>query len=443
MWAAVGRLAVALTALGLNVLVARILDPVDAGTFFLAQSAITFGVLIAQSGLHRVVTRFVAQSLAEGKPGRAGAAIRTVLRSGSVVSVALAGLCALPPVARTVGSVFEGTRLGDVLWIVGIGLVFRALTVLRAESFRGLQEMGPATIFGGVDAGILALLVLVAVRLFAPSFGTLHVVIAVSALAWAPSLAVSSLMLRRRTATLEGKDRVSYPEVFTVAWPLFVASIGLFGAAQADLWVVGAGLTGSDVALYGAAARLTGVVTTPLVVMNAVVAPIISELYTSGDRARLQRVLRTTATVAGLPSAAVLLAFVFAGGPIMRIVFGDFYARGGAVLALLSLGGLVSVWTGSCVLALTMTRHERTNMVLSLPPVVILPAVALTVVGPFGAVAVAAASSAVLASRNVATWLAARKLLGVYTHAGVGPALAILRSLGTGRGLRQRLLGDP
>lgn len=441
-WAASGRFVLALTTLGINALVTRVLDPDDAGTFFLAHSAVTLGVLLAQNGLQRVATRFVAQSLAEGRSGRAGAAVRTVLRSGWVVSVGLAGLLALPPVARFIGNLFSGTQLGDVLWLVGLALVVRALTVLRAETFRGFQDMGRATIFGGVDAGVTTLLLIAVLWAFAPSRASLQLVLGITAVAWVPSLVGSSFMLRRHVRSLHGTGRVSYGEVFTVAWPVLVAGVGAFLMGQADLWVVGAKLRGADVALYGAALRLTMLVTIPLQIMNLVVPPIIAELYAKGDRMRLQRVLRVTATIAGIPSAGVLIAFVVAGGPILRLVYGDFYARGGTVLALLSLGAIVAVWTGSCGFALMMTRHERTNMIFALIGGVTLVVTALALVGRFGLTAVAAVSSAVMAAYNVALWIAARRLLGVYTHAGLGPALATIRTMRAGRGIRERLLGQ-
>lgn len=441
-WATAGRLFVALTALGVNALVTRILDPADAGTFFLAQSAVTLGVLFAQSGLQRVATRFVAQALAEGNPGRARAAVGTVLRSGWLLCVGLAALAAVPPFARAVGAVFDATRIGDVMWLVGVALAVRALTILRAETFRGFQDMARATIFGGVDAGALTVLLLGALWFLAPSRGSLHVVVGVTAVAWVPSLVVSSLLLRRRADSLRGAGHVAYREVFVVAWPVFAGGLGTFLMSQADLWVVGAKLEAADVAVYGAALRLTMLVTIPLQIVNAVVPPIIAELYAKGDRMRMQRVLRVTATLAGIPAAGVLLAFIVAGGPILGLVYGDFYAQGGTVLALLSAGSIVSVWAGSCGPALTMTRHERANMVFSLAGGVALVVAALLVAEPFGITAVAVAGGTLLALRNIVGWIAARRLLGVYTHAGIGPALVAIRTVRKGRGIREQLLGE-
>lgn len=441
-WAAFGRFTVVLTALGTNALAARILAPSAAGTFFLATSAVTFGVVFAQTGLQRVAVRFVAGSLAEGDPGRARAAIRTVLRQGWILSLSLAALFALPPVRALVDRVFAGTRLGEVLWIVALALVVRALTVLRAETFRGFQDMPRATIFGGVDAGVITVLLLGAVWLYTPSLHTLGIVLGIVVIAWLPSLVASSVTLRRRVAGLPEGGGVSVAEVYTVAWPVFVGNFGTFLMAQADLWVVGARLAGPDVAVYGASLRLMNLVTIPLQVVNLVLPPIIAELYSRGETARLQRVLRTMATVSAVPSVVVLLAFVAFGGPILGLVYGPFYTRGGTVLAVLSIGAIISALTGSCGYTLTMTRHERTSMVTSLVGGLVLVVASLVLVGRFGLVAVAAASSFVLGGSNIAQWIAARKLVGVYTHAGIGPAVAIIRSVLRGpRGLRG-LLGE-
>ncbi|NIR58784.1 MAG: flippase, partial [Gammaproteobacteria bacterium] len=60
------------------------------------------------------------------------------------------------------------------------------------------------------------------------------------------------------------------------------------------------------------------------------VPPYIAELYARGEKRRLERILRQTAALAGIPAIVVLVAFIFFGGPILGTFYPDSYAAGAA-----------------------------------------------------------------------------------------------------------------
>jgi O-antigen/teichoic acid export membrane protein len=217
-----------------------------------------------------------------------------------------------------------------------------------------------------------------------------------------------------------------------------------FALTQSDLWTVGVFGHRRDVAVYSAAFRLSTLVMVPATVVTFVVSPFIVDLIAKGERARLQRLLRTVAAVAGLPSLLILTVMAVAGGSVVGLVFGDFYRRSGAVLALLTIGKIATVLTGACGVALIMGGHQRAHLgCVATSLVVTVPAQALAY-ETHGLAGLAIATSAGLVLQNVLLLLAARRLIGIWTHFGPRTALrslAEVRSAGSirkGLGLRGR-----
>jgi O-antigen/teichoic acid export membrane protein len=306
-----------------------------------------------------------------------------------------------------------------------------SVQIFTSETFRGFKDLRLATIFGGVISGALSVGLLL---LFWWQRGAASL----SQVIWmiVASLAVSVLFgtgtLRRVVRRLDRGASFASRELFAISLPIWITGLTTFALQQADVWIVGAFLTQSEVGFYFAAVRLVVMVSQPLILVNMVVPPFVAELYAVGEKRRLERVLRNTATLAGLPAFGLLLTFIVFGAPIMGLVFGEEFRAGAMVLALLSVANLVNVWTGSCGMTMIMTGHQTPLMRITIVVSVLTVMGSLFVVGRFGMVGVAAMVSVGKIVQNLSMWLAARLYCGIWTHAGV-PRLADVKSL-LGRG---------
>ena len=211
--------------------------------------------------------------------------------------------------------------------------------------------------------------------------------------------------------------------------PLLVSSLTAFVLVQSDLWIIAAFGSQSEVALYGAASRLMTLVTMPLMVVNAVLPPVIAELYARGEKERLERDGRPVTTLVSIPAVLTLALFTVAGGPILGLLYGNFYAAGGGLLALLSLGKLAAVVAGSCGLTLQMTGHQRPLMWISILCGLVFVGGAIWAVQVFGVLGVAGMAAFSIALQNLIVVLVVRARLGIWTHAI--PSVAPLRKLWT------------
>ena len=199
-------------------------------------------------------------------------------------------------------------------------LIVMGLQTLVGETFRGYQRFWMATLFTGLFVDILGVLVFGYLWL-AHVHPTLAQAIVVSAGITAVSVLVGGFLIWRKVRSLGREGHLRPREMLAIGWPLVLTSAFNFTLGTGiDLVIFGAFLPHQEVALYGAAFRLVFFVATPFIVASQVVPPIIAELYAQGRKRDLESSLREVATVAWIPAAMVLLAFLFFGASIMGFI---------------------------------------------------------------------------------------------------------------------------
>lgn len=385
--------------------------------YFIAFSTALIGGTVALLGTDKSIVRFVAASLATGRPGRARASIRLAYRVsalGVLATVIVLGLVLGPILDWQFGAASATTAVVALiaLWAAGVG--FQTLT---AESFRGFHDFRLATAFDGLVTNVLAVALLAAIWLAGVSM-TLTRALLVAVIATLVGVVVSATTLRRRVRTLPADGHLDRAELRAVSWPLWVVNIATFLLGTGiDIWIVGALDGARDAALYGAASRLVLFVATPLIIVSQVVPPIVAQLHAQDRPRRLERTLRDVATVAGIPASAVLLVFLVAGGPILAIIYGPAYRDAATVLAVLSVARLFTVYAGTCGIALMMTGHQRTMMTITIVSGMLSVGLGLALGIPFGMVGVAVGTAAGQIFQNLAQLFWAHRRLGIWTHA--------------------------
>ncbi|HKQ60169.1 MAG TPA: oligosaccharide flippase family protein [Candidatus Polarisedimenticolaceae bacterium] len=417
-WVIAGKLATAGSNLVMASLAASLLAPEPFADYLLAYSLGQIGWLVASLGMSSAVVRLVAESLGRGRPDRARGAVRAAFGWG------LAGIAGVALLLLTVGGWilrhgFDAPLLAASIVLATGWVVLNTLQILTSETFRGLHDMRAASVFGGVLSGALLVVLLGTTRALVTQT-SLRTVLLLVLVASAASLLCAAPLLRRKLQALGPAARLDSREVLQVALPLWLNGLLAFGLQQCDLWILGAASERTELAVYGAASRLVILVSTPLVLVNMIVPPFIAELDARGERARLERLLRATATLAGLPALGVLLLFVVCGGPLLRLAYHDeLYRSGALVLAILSVGKLVDVWVGPCQMALSMTGHQLLLMRITLVTSVLTVLAGAAVAGRGGGTGLALVFCAGLIVQDVWVWLATRRATGMWTHLGL------------------------
>ena len=435
-WAFGGKVGGAAVGIVTNSLLAHRLHPSELGAYFLALTIISFGAMVGTLGLTKTTIRFVAESMSLGRPGRARRVVLTVLGIGALGSLGV-GLAYWFVIGDLVAEhLFHSSALVAVTGLTAGWMAISVMQEITAETFRGFHDIRLATLLGGLATGgnsggiVMRLLFVGSLALlwWGGAGRDLETVMLVSVGSGSVSVVMGALFLRGKLASLgkQGGDKpVSPREVMSDAVPILGISLTTFVLLSADIWILGALGSQAEVAVYGATSRLVLLVAMPLLITNLVAPPIVAEMYAQGKMEKLQRTLRTFSTLAGAPSLLVLLAFMFLGGPVLGLVYGEYYRSGAAVLVLLSAAKMVAVWSGSCGMVLQYTGHQRSMLRVNLLTSVLFIGGALLIVRDYGPMGVAAVAATTTVLQNLILVLVAKRKTGIWTH--VSFSLSVFR----------------
>ncbi len=426
-WAFVGRILTAVSVLAVNALLARLLSPAEMGDYFLMFSLVGFAAIVAQSGLATTIVRLVAESLASGDYGRARQSIKWVFRIISVSALIVALVMVFGGGDFVSRQIFHSPMMGAVVHIAALWVVVLVFQTINAETFRGFHDIRMASIFGGLSTSVFSALIFFVLWVFR-GHSDLQEVVILSTVAGMSTALLSGILLGKRFNRLPAGDRaISLEEVLTIAWPLWVTSLTLFVLTQADLWILGLFRNQDEVAIYGIAVRLVALIAMPLTIVNAVIQPVISDMYSRDKLIQLEKIMRVSGTLVAIPAFAILGLFVLFGDIILGYFFGAFYRGAALVLLILSAGQLINVWAGSCGLVLMLTGNQMLMMKISIVTGVLTILSSFLLVERYGSTGVAGAAALGIILQNILMLLAVRKKLKIWTHADFRYVTAIVK----------------
>ncbi len=402
--------------LAANVLLARLLSPSEFGSYFLALSLVAIGQTFAQLGLPTAVVRVMAQSLAIGSPSRARAVVSTTVKL-SCAGAVIVGLFIASPVGRKLVELASGSdALANVAVLLALLIAVVTLEYLVGEMFRGLRVISLATLCGGLLSTILTTAAFAVLQVTDGSLSLESVLLVVIAATSTATVLGFTLIGWRLPPRARGLDGVPATEMLGIAWPFLANAVMLILLRNTDIWALGSVEGPRSVAVYAAANKVVNLIAAPLVVTNAVVPPIIAGLYAKGETEKLERILRVSATVAGIPSAVMLVALVSGAGPLLDLLFGDYYSRGSTALVILALGNLYGVVAGSCGITLAMTGHQKSVLFTSIVAGLFTATSAILGAHFWGINGVAAALAGGTVLQNTLQVRLVRKLTGIRTR---------------------------
>jgi O-antigen/teichoic acid export membrane protein len=331
-------------------------------------------------------------------------------------------------------AVFNAPALASITGLVAGWLIVSTLQELLGETFRGFHDIRLASILGsqpgGGTTGVATLALLTASLLvlwLVNGQATLATVVLLGICSGAVSTVVGGWLLHSRVTRLppqtpdeaqKADPKKVLREALSTSLPLLIINLLMLVTTQGVVWMLAAFLPQGELALYGVANRLVSMVTMPMAIVTAVAPPLIAEMYFQGNREDLEHALRTMATLTGIPAFLASMGCIFFPGAILGLVYGDYYRGGAVVLALLSIGLLADVWTGSGGFVLAYTGHQNTLLVITIAISTATLIAMLATVEPYGIVGVAMVRTAGLVLQNGIVVLVVKWRTGMWTHVG-------------------------
>ena len=421
MWAFLGKASTAVMVLVVNGLITRMLAPADAGLYFLGFNIALFGAYFGLLGLEQTSVKYIAEGMENQKYNQVISVIRrtsffvacgTILVGGGYYIAAVFLFGPIYPASEIIAlSAFIA------LWIAG-----NVFHLLLAEYFRGLQDIRFASIFGGFFYNVALIVGLLVLQLVSKAPISLNDVLGVTLASLIVSIITGWVILQFKLRSVKNKpvqntDLVSNRVLYSTGWPILGVTLSSFLLQQSDLWIVGIVEDTHTVALYGAALKLTAIVMMPIIVLNAVIAPIVAAKNGQGTLRELEPILRLIGGLATLPSVGLVLLFFLFAEQIMSIAFGSIYGGASLFLILLSLKQLAIVWNGACGILMMMADQHKKLMKISVTTGLLALILTISFGWIFGGIGVAIGSLIANILCQVWMWKVVRNTMKLRTDA--------------------------
>jgi O-antigen/teichoic acid export membrane protein len=404
------KIASILVSLAVSVLLARNLGPNGYGGYTFAYSLMTILAIPTQLGLPSLVVREVARYQLKGEWAlMKGLLIRS---NQAVLSFSLLiALCAIP-VIRNIAAGDDGRW--NTIWGWAFLLVpLIALGNLRAATLRGLRRVVlgqlPDMFLRPCTFLVLSSTVAVLSYLTPARAMSLHVIAAGVAFIVGAVLLHRALPGEAKAATAMYRTREWAAAVMPMA---FLAGMDIFNR---EIDIVMLRILGShqDVGLYRVAMIVSILAVLGLTIINPVVLPYLSRLYSGGQRQKLQTLLTWSARTSFLTALCASLLFFLFGRELIALFFGTAYLKAYLPVCILLIGQMVHAFVGPVGFALQMTGHQHIPakiIPLILAMKVVSNAILIPAYGIMGAAITSALSIAIL---NITLCYRLRKVLGL------------------------------
>ena len=348
-----------------KIYLARTLGAEALGIYALGMTAGGLVSIVGAAGVPQTASRFVAIYASTGQTRK----LRRFLWFGALtllVTNALVGVVMVLCRQWIADRLYHTPALARYMHFFAAIMVLGALTTFLGQALAGYKDVARRTVitnFIGTPATMVLSVALVSLGLglwgylAAQVASAVLVVLLLAASIWklTPKLDPQGL------AADSAKMPIFEKEVLSFAAVLFGMQALEFVSGQSDKIILGIYLNAREVGIYSVAASMVAFVGLFLQSINQIFAPTIAELFAKGERALLLRLYQTlTKWSLGLTIPLALGIMIFAK-PLMG-VFGPDFREGWVVLAIATVGQLVSCAVGSVGLLLLMS-DQQTRMV--------------------------------------------------------------------------------
>lgn len=414
-WATFNKILTALSALVFNALLTRLLVPEEVGAYYIVASIVSIGLLLALLGTSQGIVRLLSAALASNNMAMPRKAIKSclVLAACGTATVALSYHAA---VGEYLGEMlFDSKMVVGATTLTALWIAARAIQTFQAQTFRAFHRIDLASTFEGSVTGIL-LVIFLAGAWFLKVNLDLSQILVLTLIALTIAIAIGLVFSTRLYLSTGKSTGMEMPNTLTICLPLFVSSVALQSMNELHVWILGSNSSEEQVALFGAAFRLAKFVVIPLIVINSVIPPMIARLYHEERYVEMENVLRTTATVAAIPSLLIVVFLGIGANFFLSFIFGEFYGDGANILIILLAAQLVNSLVGSPGVVLSMSNEQNVVMFSGLLAGTISLAISAVLIPSFQATGAAIGLATGLVVHNLVMWCYCAYKLEILTH---------------------------
>ncbi len=389
-------------------IVAKLYGPKEQGAFTLCFTVLQLFAIFSQMGLDNRLVRIISANRDNGDTSIVKTTYLQSLRLTLIASSiwAIATFLAAPFIA---GIIFSKPELTDELQQTCMAFVPFVIIGLNSAGFRGFKNMTGFMIFKGIQPLLSAILLLV-IFYMKSSLGV------VDAYTYAMiGTCVLSFITWWRFSKISHaayKPEVNWDQMLSESMPMMLTGSMFFILGWTDNIILGIFRSSEEVGMYDAAFKLSTLSAIVLLAINAIQAPMFSELYNKNEMGRLQQIILKSNRLLFFTSLPLTLILCFFPETILGFL-GEGFKGAWLALILLSIGNFVNSITGSIGILLQMSGHQKQyNNIITTTAIgsVLLNFILIPKIGLVGA---AISSSAAKIIQNLISVAYAKKKLGI------------------------------
>lgn len=345
-----------------SLLLPLVLEQSAVGLFFQAQVAIAALSTVAQLGFTFTIPHFLSTYVAQHKLAEARFFIVSITFVSTLISALLTGF-------YFVILFFMKNDLGaidSIIWICVILIAaFNAQTVIACEILRALRSYGTANYLITLSSLFIPIYIFVIFILSGRS--EIHNVLYCGL---AGSFIVSVFSILKLRGRIKNFPRKRFHKKRVVAFttksiPNLLSSLVLFLVSQADILLLSQWYGAKEVAVYGIATRVSGLLLFPLAVANAALAPVAVEYRIAQRNTELRKLVSSTARNSTFLASAVYVSFLLFGYYLISF-WNEAYIEAYYLFAILGFAQVVHAACGAAGMLLMTGGQQVLTMRITL-----------------------------------------------------------------------------
>ncbi len=214
--------------------------------------------------------------------------------------------------------------------------------------------------------------------------------------------------------TNEDLDKLGFGKILQISLPLMFAQSVQFIMAWTDKLMLGNMMSAEQVGVYFTAFKLSMFGSISLMAINSIASPKFAEIYAKNDLLELKKVVQQSTKII-FWSTLPLIIFFFIFPEFLLGIFGSEFKAGVTAFVYLSIGKLISAFSGSVGNLLQMTGRQVTFMNILFFGAIINVVLNLLLIPLYGINGAALASMISLSSWNLIMVYFAKREYGFYT----------------------------
>lgn len=357
------KVASAALALLNQIVLARILGANGVGEVLLAISVVKVSSQIAKFGMEETLMRFVPVYVDNNDPGRLKGTIHFAMKFCILVSVIFALVILIFSKFIAI-NIFHSEMLLKLLPVMAIAIPAGVIRDVTGGIMKGYKDTYKALLPEGLISPFFRLAVFLILTLKAVS--SFYAAIAFITGEVVSMFLSMKFLSHKLTAVKSAEKQSDYGKVLKVAYTIIFASFSMYLFAQTDVFIIGMLTNTKMVGIYGIAAKLVFLVYFPAYAFAAIMPPIFSSIYESGDYKELNRVTRRSIRWIFSMAMPIILMLVLEGRFVLRYFYGPEFETGYTVLLILTAAYMASTSTGIVGLFLQMTGQHKVFMKLNM-----------------------------------------------------------------------------